>query len=298
MTRLDDDAQALLEEAGGDAEKARTSYIGYSLLYLQEEMPDLYDAIKTDPSRPDCHAVLVEVTFDAIAAFLPLTHTAMPDPATAQRLTAIARAAVPLDGSARLLDVGCGSGVLLPYAAACGAPPADYRGIDLSNRMIELAREAAGSSGARFDDVGFDAAVAEGQTYESVVFHNSLQYFANQAAALTSAAALLEGESSRIVISHLAGAKAVRQERVDNPTTVLSEMPSLAELQGLVAGLGLQVVLPSFFGSDSEQIQAGLDGFYLVILRRAGGDAAAEQAAVDRPFDALLDTIEASLPPL
>jgi len=59
---LDDDAAALLDEVGGDVEKARTSYIGYTLAYLQEEMPELYAALKTDPSRPDCHAVLVEVT--------------------------------------------------------------------------------------------------------------------------------------------------------------------------------------------------------------------------------------------
>jgi len=149
MTTLDDDARALLEENDGDVEKARTSYIGYTLAYLEEEMPDLYAALKTDPSRPDCHAVLVEVTFDAIAAFLPMTHNPTPDEATAQRLTAIARAVVPLDGPARLLDVGCGNGILLPYVAACGAPPTDYRGIDL--RYAPAPRHSRGSASAGRD---------------------------------------------------------------------------------------------------------------------------------------------------
>jgi SAM-dependent methyltransferase len=239
---------------------------------------------------------------DAIAAFMPITHNPKPSPGASQRLTAIARAAVPLDGSTRLLDVGCGNGILLPYLVSCSASPEDYRGIDLSCRMVELARKASGASGARFDDVSFDAVVAEGgQRFESVVFHNSLQYFANQASALTAAAGLLsEGDASRIVISHLAGAAAVRQELLDNPTTVVSEMPSLPELPGLASSLGLQVVLPSFFGSEPDQIQAGLDGFYLVILRRASAaeNTDAAQAAKDRPMDALLDSIEASLPPL
>lgn len=234
---------------------------------------------------------------DAIAAFMPITHNPKPSPGASQRFTAIARAAVPLDGPTRLLDVGCGNGILLPYLVSCSASPEDYRGIDLSGRMVELARKASGSTGARFDDVSFDAVVAEGgQRFESVVFHNSLQYFANQAATLTAAAALLsEGESSRIVISNLAGAAAVRQELIDNPTTVLSEMPSLAELQGLASRIGLHVVLPSFFGSEPDEIQAGLDGFYLVILRRS---TAAENPDIARPMDALLDSIESSLPPL
>lgn len=66
--KLDADAAALLDEAGGDAVKARSNYIGYTLAYLQDADPELYNAIKTDPKRPDCHEVLVELTWDAIAA--------------------------------------------------------------------------------------------------------------------------------------------------------------------------------------------------------------------------------------
>eukprot|EP00966_Prymnesium_polylepis_P148346 3426599-Prymnesium_polylepis.1 len=79
----------------------------------------MYEAIKTDPQRPDCHEALVEVTWDAIAAFLPVTHSPTPTPAASQKLTAIARAAV--DGSLkapRVLDVGCGNGLLLPFLGA------------------------------------------------------------------------------------------------------------------------------------------------------------------------------------
>ena len=59
---LDDDAAALLEEAGGDIDKARTSYIGYTLAYLEEAMPELYRALKVDPNLPEAHAALTEVT--------------------------------------------------------------------------------------------------------------------------------------------------------------------------------------------------------------------------------------------
>jgi hypothetical protein len=68
---LDEDAAALLAECNGDVEKARTSYIGYSLAYLEEAMPELYDALKTDPLRPDAHAALVELELAAQRAREP-----------------------------------------------------------------------------------------------------------------------------------------------------------------------------------------------------------------------------------
>ena len=120
--KLDDDAAALLEEAEGDVEVARTSYIGYTLAYLQEEMPELYLAIKDDPSRSDAHAALVEVTWDAIAAFMPVTHSSRPTKEGGKRLAAIARVSLPDDGAASVLDVGCGNGVLLPFLTAVGMP--------------------------------------------------------------------------------------------------------------------------------------------------------------------------------
>ena len=39
-----------------------------------------------------------------------------------------------------ILDVGCGTGLLLPFLTTLGAPPQRYRGIDLSPRMVEVAQ--------------------------------------------------------------------------------------------------------------------------------------------------------------
>lgn len=87
---------------------------------------------------------------------------------------------------------------------------------------------------------------------------------------MQAARALSQQESARIVLSHLNGAAFVRKEAEDNPSTVLSHMPSLASLERIASGLGMQVVLPSFLGTEVEQIEKGLDDFYLVVLRWAG----------------------------
>ena len=52
-SELDEDAAALLEEMNGDVDKARRSYMGYTLAYLEEAMPELYRTIKTNPDHPD-----------------------------------------------------------------------------------------------------------------------------------------------------------------------------------------------------------------------------------------------------
>jgi len=280
--QLDADAQALLDEANGDAMMARANYIGYTLAYLEDAEPELYAALKSDPSREDCHAALVEITWDAIAAFLPVTHNPVPTPAAQKKLAAIARAGCDgVSPTPSTLDIGCGNGLLLPFLAACGAPAAKYRGIDVSGRMISVAkaaldRKAAAEpiyAGARFDELNLkdllqEAEQAEGGlTFDAIFFNAALQFFRPSEALAAAAQLLAPGPDSRLVLSHLQGAAFVRQEREESPTTVLSAMPSLAELEAMAGPLGLQVALPSFFGSEAGEIEKAMDDFYLVILR-------------------------------
>merc|ERR1712050_251134 len=144
----------------------------------------------------------------------------------------------------------------------------------LSSRMVEVATKAHADSGACFDAVSFatvcDEAGDEAVRYDALVFNGALQFFVDPAETLGKAATMLaEGPYSRIVLSHLNGAAFVRKEAEDNPTTVRSTMPSLSRLESIAAGLGLQVVLPSFFGTEVEEIEAGLEDFFLVVLRWA-----------------------------
>lgn len=292
---LDEDAAAILEEADGDVEKARQSYIGYTLAYLEEAMPELYRTLKTDANQPDAHAALVEVTWDAIAAFMPMTHSSRPSQEAAQRLTAIARAALPAGGATsgtRLLDVGCGNGLLVPFLTELGVEASSYRGIDLSSRMIGLAEHAHGASGAQFEDVSFAEECARvfggsQQKYDSIVFNGALQFFEDQPATLAAAAKMLsDSDDARILISHVSGASFVRRELGDNPTTVKNTMPFLEMMQGIADKAGLQIALPSFLGTEVEEIEKSLERFYLVIFRRKGDDEGGddgEPAALELP---------------
>lgn len=276
MPPLEADAKALLEEQGGDIEKARMSYIGYMLAYIKDEMPELYEQIKINPKGAEPHAALVEVTWDAIAAYMPVTHNPRPLPEAARRLTAIARCSLPAGGpptDTKVLDVGCGNGLLYPFLSESRLPSSNYRGIDLSSRMIALAEHAHGGMGAVFEDSSFAAECERGNKYDSIIFNGVLQFFDDQPATLKAAAALLsDAEDARIVVSHLSGASFVRRELDDNPTTVLNTMPSLQMMEDIAASLGMQVVIPSFLGSDVEAINKNLETFFLAVFRRRSAD--------------------------
>jgi len=294
---LDDDAAALLDEAEGDVEKARQNYIGYTLAYLAEEMPELYKQLKTDSNLPEAHAALVEVTWDAIAAFMPMTHSSRPSPEAAKRLTAISRVALPSGGAeaaTSILDVGCGNGLLLPFLTELGLEGTSYRGIDVSSRMVDLAERAHGATGATFAATSFAEEAARGGKHDSIVFNGVLQFFDDQSETLLQAAKMLsDSDDARMVVSHVSGASFVRKELGDNPTTVRNTMPFLEMMQDIAAKAGLQVVLPSFLGTEVDEIEKNLERFYLIVFRKVRPeDAADEQAAagtLELP-DGMVDT--------
>lgn len=57
----------------------------------------------------------------------------------------------------RVVDVGCGTGNLLPLLAGCGARTGGYVGVDLSTGMMRVARGKAGAAAAPAAFVAGDA---------------------------------------------------------------------------------------------------------------------------------------------
>ena len=98
-----------------------------------------------------------------------------------------------------ILDIGAGQGVLAPHVARSGA---SYTGVDLSPRLIELARRRHGSSGRFF--VGDARALPEvpgvsGRRHDAAVFLLSIQDMDPLEPIMSSLDRVL-GRPSRIVI--------------------------------------------------------------------------------------------------
>jgi SAM-dependent methyltransferase len=110
------------------------------------------------------------------------------------------RASYGISAGDEVLDIGCGTG-LTTREAARAAAPGRVVGVDVSERMLERAREVAADEGLenisfelgdaqvhRFDPAGFDVAISR---FGTMFFNDPAAAFANIAAALRPEARLV-----------------------------------------------------------------------------------------------------------
>jgi len=111
-------------------------------------------------------------------------------------------AAAAIEPGARVLDVGCGNGATTRQAARLAAP-GDVVGVDLSARMLDLARRRAVEEG--LTNVAFvqaDAQVADLGTerYDRVISHAGAMFFGDPVAAFANLAKALTTEGRLVLL--------------------------------------------------------------------------------------------------
>ena len=236
-------AAKLLEEHRGDIDAAQAERFDAYMEKLRRNDPELFaDVARARRCDPDGPArgreKLLAMTWDVVADYLPTETVDASLDARLSRVAAFARG--------RCLDVGCGDGSIVPHLRE-----RTYRGVDLSGRMVDLARKH--HPDAQFAKAGFFEFLArESTAWDTILFVAALQFFPDVGAVLSAASHLAPG--GRVVIAHARGAAFVREERHGNPA-VVEALPAVEDL--LATGeFGL-----AHAGGD-------LDDFYLVVLER------------------------------
>ena len=99
--------------------------------------------------------------------------------------TKLVEAANPQPGE-RVLDVGCGTGVVTRHATRVGARDASFTGIDISPQMLEVARAAAAREGVTADwrEGKAEALPFRDGAFDLVLCQFALMFFTDRAAAL------------------------------------------------------------------------------------------------------------------
>ncbi len=160
-----------------------------------------------------------------------------------------------------LLDVGCGTGLLLPHLKRSGISPDQYTGIDLSTEMIRVASDShlVSHPGASFIAGDF---FAHSGGYNGVLFCMSLHDLPDIPEALKKAAGMIP-EGGIIVAMDPKGTSHVMGQVSRSPELVLRGLPDASECEDILRGQCELVQAPADFGSSREE-ELG----YLAVWRR------------------------------
>lgn len=185
---------------------------------------------------------------------------AQEDAAVTARLQRVSDLAA-LNADDVVLDVGTGCGVMVPLFRHLGVPPEQIVGIDLSEGMLEVARQ-------RYPDVRF----AHGSFYDltpnhqifrlagsptAIVFNACFANLPDPRLAVATAATLLSPKG-RVIISHPLGRRFVEMLHQREPHIVPNLLPDRSQLLDLFASSGLR--LTTYLDEDD---------FYCVLAEKA-----------------------------
>lgn len=159
--------------------------------------------------------------------------------------------------SGRVLDVGCGPGVLVPHLAKAGLMPKQITGTDLSPEMIRNAQSQ--HRGVEFIVSDFIKVFDDKDGFDGIIFCSALHDMPNQVAALQKAKSLLR-PGGTIVIIHAQGAAHVLGQVKANPVMVKRGLPSGQELDAI--NLGMKVIVSPAEPGSKQDTEEG----YLAVL--------------------------------
>ena len=189
------------------------------------------------------------------------------------------RAAHGLSPGEEVVDIGCGTG-LTTREAARAAAPGRVVGVDLSERMLERARQLTAAE--RLDNVRYELGDAQMQRFEPAGFDVAISrfgtmFFSDPAAAFANIAAALRPEARLVLLvwqphEHNEWARAIDAALGDaaRPPQPGADPFSLGDAEataGLLKGAGFEGVRledvhePVFYGNDLDAALAVVRGF-------------------------------------
>lgn len=151
---------------------------------------------------------------------------AMAGPSNAKHLM-IAQLAGVREGS-RVLDVGCGTGIMAPAYLELGA--AQVIGLDLSQKMIEQAR--SNHAGIAADRLSFECAdivdYESDEAFDAIVIYNAFPHILDKDALAKAMARLLKPRG-RFLVAHGMSRQALNDHHHEVPAEVTSDLLSAEE---------------------------------------------------------------------
>jgi ubiquinone/menaquinone biosynthesis C-methylase UbiE len=140
-----------------------------------------------------------------------------------------------------ILDIGSGTGVLLPFVLAEMRGKGAVVALDLSAKMLNQAQAKNFPSIVRFAQADVVAIPSDDSSVDLAICNSAFPHFADKAKALKEIARVLKS-SGRVAICHTTGREALNQLHQSIGGAVASDLlPDEPEMRGLIKQAGLKV---------------------------------------------------------
>jgi demethylmenaquinone methyltransferase/2-methoxy-6-polyprenyl-1,4-benzoquinol methylase len=163
---------------------------------------------------------------------------------------------IPIKGGSRVLDVGSGTGVLLPLIARRIGPRGTLTALDISERMIEFSRRKNSVLEVEFVTCDF-LRFENSARFDLVIAYSCYPHFLDRVAFYSKANTLLY-EGGKLVIAHIEGRESINalHDGPDGPPSI--PLPPVAVTMEEARSAGFR---PVFTRDDEEYYIAIVEKF-------------------------------------
>jgi len=163
----------------------------------------------------------------------------MRGPDMAPRLERVIRAA-RLRAGQRVLDVGTGTGVLIPLILARVGPTGKIVGLDFSRAMLARARAKGFPDNVTFIQRDIQKTRLPGESFDRVICNAAMPHFPDKQAAINEMARLMR-PGGLLVVSHPIGRRAVHKLHREMGHSMAKDLvPTPRQLERLFTKAGLE----------------------------------------------------------
>ncbi|RJX21630.1 MAG: methyltransferase domain-containing protein [Desulforudis sp.] len=141
----------------------------------------------------------------------------------------------------RVLDVGCGTGILTPILLEAVGEAGEVTGVDFAGEMVVYARSKKFGPNARFVEADAAQLPFEASAFDAAICNNVFPHFPDKAAALTEISRVLR-PGGILVICHTSSREAVnRMHRQIGGAVGEDMLPPVSIMQTMLTDAGFEV---------------------------------------------------------
>lgn len=143
---------------------------------------------------------------------------------------------------ARVLDVGAGTGGIIPYLLAAIGPEGSISAVDFAEKMVEIGREKfKGEPRVRYYLAAVESLPFAGEYFHHVVCFGAFPHFADRQLALQEMHRVLIADGT-LIIAHALSSQEIKKHHMGAAPVSHDFLPEETEIRALLESAGFRVL--------------------------------------------------------